>query len=384
MPSHPGDTVVRCGGPGVSSSKPGGRAARARAVGLCRGADLGALFSAGDLARAERDRPIGVPIGVTVDVSVDRPRPSRRGPLRARLDAEHRPHRPVCRPVEGLVPRRRNRAQDPALRHAGARVPDGQRPGRLRHQLPGFAHVRGRVRRPDQERDGDPPARGIGDRGAGGLRDHPAARARRQDVRRFRLRQRGPDSQGRHQGGRRQGRLQGGPGRQHRLRGALHEEGGLHDPVPRLGGRRSSRTGHQAAHVRVHRLRLPRLLPGRHRLLRRLARQAPRCRPAFRGRDPARFRAGGERSRPGRGHPHRPEPGRVRREPEAAPRQREVPGRRRLPRRRLGARRTADPRRVDCLLRLPLRTEACSAAPTASRSPPHPTTGPLFTNEFLP
>ena len=73
------------------------------------------------------------------------------------------------------------------VRHHDARSADGGRPGGVRDQLPGRPDVRRRGRRPDRLGDGDPPAHRPGDRGPGIVGHHPAAAARRQDLRRVRL-----------------------------------------------------------------------------------------------------------------------------------------------------------------------------------------------------
>ena len=62
-----------------------------------------------------------------------------------------------------------------------------RRPGRLRDQLPGLAHLRRRGRRADRLGDGHPPAHRPGDRRPRVVRHHPPARPRRQDLRRLRL-----------------------------------------------------------------------------------------------------------------------------------------------------------------------------------------------------
>ena len=121
-----------------------------------------------------------------------------RRPPRARLDAEHRPHRVLRRAARGLVPRRRHRPPDPAVRDGDARDPPGGPPGRVRHQLPGLADVCRRrpapTSRASRRSSRRPPRR------SAVLADRPdpaAAGPRRQDVRRLRLPERGADAQGR-------------------------------------------------------------------------------------------------------------------------------------------------------------------------------------------
>ena len=80
------------------------------------------------------------------------------GPARARLDAEHEPHRVLRRGRERLVRRRGDRPRDPAVRDHDPRGAHGRRPGRVRDQLPGRADLRRGGRRAGRLGDGHPPA----------------------------------------------------------------------------------------------------------------------------------------------------------------------------------------------------------------------------------
>ena len=114
-------------------------------------------------------------------------RSAREGPFRPRLDAEHQPHRRLRRRSEWLVRPGRRRPPDPALRQHDPRGADRRRPGRVRHQLPGRAHLRRRGRGADRLGDGHPPAHRPGDRGPRLVRHHPAEGPRRADLRGLRL-----------------------------------------------------------------------------------------------------------------------------------------------------------------------------------------------------
>ena len=276
------------------------------------------------------------------------------------------------------------RPPDPALRQHDPGGPDRGRPGRVRHQLPGRAHVRRGRRRAGRLGHGDPPAHGPGDRGPRLIRHHAAEGSRRPHLRRLRLPERGADAQERDRGRRWHRHVRDGHPRHRRVRRALRQARRLRDHLRGLGGPRGEGAGDRAADVQVRRLRLPRLLPGRPGLRQPLAGGEPRARSRVHRRDGPRVRTRRRRSRGGRRAADRREPRRLRRQPGAPAREPAVPRDGRLPPRRERRGRSPDAGEVAGLLGLPLRAGPAGRRRTASRSRPRRTTQALFTNDFLP
>src|SRR6185369_10271322 len=249
----------------------------------------------------------------------------------------------------------RDRPPDPAVRDARPREPAGRSPGRVRDQLPGLDDVRGRGRGRHCQHRRDPPEDRVRDRRPCRRTDPAATRSRRQDLRRLRLSERGPDPQVRDQGRWGQGRVQDGHARLGRLRGPLQPPGRFHDPVHRLGGRRSGAARNQAALLPVRRLRLSGVLPGRPRLRPAVARQEPGRREAVRHGHRQGLPVRRRQRRRGRRDPRVREPGRVRCEQGPAEGEPGVPRPGPLPRRCRRRLRDADPRALDRLLEVPVR-----------------------------
>ena len=206
--------------------------------------------------------------------------------------------------------------------HHDARGPDGGRPGRVRDQLPGRADVRGGGRRPGRLGDGDPPAHGAGDRGPR-LVGHqaPDATSTARPTPASATRTRSPRCSA-------VIKADGGTGtfKTVTLDTAAYEalyakRADFVITFTAWEGIEASRARDRAPDLRVRRLRLPGLLPGRPRLRPRLAGSAARPGPCVRGGDGSRLRARGRRPGRGRRPPGRPEPGRLRRQPEPAGRE---------------------------------------------------------------
>ncbi len=158
-----------------------------------------------------------------------------------------------------------------------------RRPGGVRDQLPGRSHLRGRGRRADRVGHGHPPAHRPGHRGPRLVRHHPSARPRRQDLRRLRRPAGGADPQRGDQGRRREGHVQDRHPRHRRVRRAVRQARRLRDHVRGLGGHRGRRARDPAPDLRLRRLRLPGLLPGRPGLRQPLADRPPDLAKAFVG-----------------------------------------------------------------------------------------------------
>ena len=168
-----------------------------------------------------------------------------------------------------------------------------RRAGGMRDQLPGFADLRGRGRCADRVGHGDPPAHRAGHRRPRRLHDRPSARPRRPDLRGLRLPERGADAEGGHQGGWRQGHVQDRDPRHRGVRRAVRQARRLRDHVHRLGGRRGEGAWNRHPDVRLRRLRVPRLLPGRAGLQPALAGRQAGARPRVPGGDRPRLPARG-------------------------------------------------------------------------------------------
>ena len=246
---------------------------------VARRAGCGAAPAAASAAPS--DRPVGARRGGDRRASRRRPRRRRRprpaaGTVRLALDWTPNTNHTgfFVAEAKGWYARRRGRPRDPAVREHDARGADRGRPGRVRHQLPGRADVRGRGR-----------ARPIVSVMA--ILQHTAqeiavlessaiSRPRDldgQDLRRVRLPERGArrcKSVIKADGG--TGDVHDRDARHRRLRGAVRQAGGLRDHVQRLGGHRGRPARDRPADLPVHGLRVPGLLPGRPRLRPRLAR----------------------------------------------------------------------------------------------------------------
>ena len=106
-----------------------------------------------------------------------------------------------------------------------------------------------------------------------------------------------PTLKSRHQGRRRHGHVHDRHPRHGRLRRALRQASRFRHHVRGLGGHRGQGARHRASDLRVRRLRLPGLLPGRPRLRQPLAGSGARARSRVRRRDRPRLRARRRRSR---------------------------------------------------------------------------------------
>ena len=187
-------------------------------------------------------------------------------PPRPRLDSEHQPPRLLRGAGQGLVRGRGHRPGHPPVRRHGTRGDPRRSPGGVRDQLPGLDDVRGCRRGAHRLGHGDPPAHGTGHRGAGGLGYHAAQAAGRQDLRGLRIPERGADPPGRHPCRWRDRDVQHGDAGHRGLRGAVLEARRLRHHLRGLGGDRGGPARRRPAHVPLHRLRVPGLLPGGPRL----------------------------------------------------------------------------------------------------------------------
>ena len=180
------------------------------------------------------------------------------------------------------------------------------------------------------------------------------------------------------------GDVRGCDARQRRLRGALQQEGRLHDPVHGVGGSRGRPPRDRPALLPFRRLRLPRVLPGRPRLRSSVARPRARRGPPVRRSDGAGLR--GRHRRPGRGgrRPDRREPGCVRCEQGTSAREPRLPHRGRIPDRSTeassaGRRCCAGEAYSEFLFEEGLLADAAGKPLTAPLD-----YASLFTNDFLP
>ena len=135
------------------------------AVALAVAVVVAACGHAGAVAVRRRASAADARLGGAVAVRGRRrrrpPAPLGDRPARARLDAEHRPHRVLRRQAKGWYADAGDRPPDPArTATTDARDAAGRPPGRVRDQLPGLDDVRGRGRAPTSSVDGDPPAHG--------------------------------------------------------------------------------------------------------------------------------------------------------------------------------------------------------------------------------
>ena len=236
-----------------------------------------------------RDRPVGQCRRIAVGVRDA----ARHGPARARLDAEHEPHR-LLRRLERRAGTTRPASTSRSCPYGDdhARGADGGRPGGVRDQLPGRADVRRRGRRADRLGHGDPPAHGPGDRGPRRRRTSPGrAQLDGKTYAGFGYPNEEPTLKSVIKARWRQGHVHDRDARHRGLRRAVREAGRLRDHVRRLGGDRGQGAGDRPADVPVRRLRLPGLLPGRARLRQPLAGGAPRPCPRLRRGDRPRVRA---------------------------------------------------------------------------------------------
>ncbi len=223
----------------------------------------------------------------------------------------------------------------------------------------------------------------------GVLADGPITAAegpRRQDVRRFRLPERGPDAEGGDQGGRRHRRVQGRDARRRRLRGALQAAGRLHDPVHRLGGRRgrpardrrcATSSSPTPASPSSTRSSSPATASG--------SSGDPDAARRFVGRHGPRLRVRRRPARRGGRGPHRGEPRRVRREQASSRRPvSRFLDERRLPRRRPRRVRDPDSRALDRATPAFLYDQGLLVDSAGKPLPTALDYARLFTNDFLP
>ena len=197
---------------------------------------------------------------------------------------------------------------------------DRRRPGRVRDQLPGRADLRRRGRRADRLGHGDPPAHGPGDRGP--RRRPTITRPRDLDGKTyagFGYPNEEPTLKVGHQGRRRHGHVQDRDPRHRRLRRALREARRLRDHVRRLGGDRGQgarhrRCGRSSSATTASRTSTRSSSPATAAGWRRTrTSRAHSSAATVRG-----FELAADDPDDGRGAAGRPEPGRLRRQPDAA------------------------------------------------------------------
>ncbi len=277
---------------------------------------------------------------------------------RARLVAEHEPHRHLRGAEARLLQGRGHRPEDPAVRQYRPRDARQQRQGRLRLLVLGRRRLRARCRRRRHLGVRRAPAHGARDRLPRRPHRHQDAEGpRRQDLRGVRDARRAAAAADRDPQRRRQGDVQERHAQHVGLRRRLPRQGRLHPPARDLGGHPGAARRQAAQDVQARALRRATGVLRRDRLEREVPEVGRPGRAALPGRHDARLPVRG-RSPARRGaDPDRPQP--------AGP----AAARARVPERRAdgqellqgleGPRRHAIARDVAGLRALPVRVRAC-------------------------